>query len=73
MKIVSVHICFFSLCQVNIVLVHILYVSFMPIYIGQDGLSGTPVYVSIRQFMVVYINGQGHGACQLPIIQGVPK
>ena len=40
---------------------HVLYVSFtlttsssfMPIYVGQDGLSGTLVYVSLRQFTLV--------------------
>ena len=26
---------------------------FTPVYIGQDGLSGTPVYVRLRQFTSV--------------------
>ena len=39
--------------QVNIVSVHVLYVGFMPVYVGRDGLSGTPVYVSVCQFTLV--------------------
>ena len=29
------------------------YACFTPIYIGQDGLSGTPVYISLRWFTLV--------------------
>ena len=29
------------------------YDSFTPVYIGQDGLSGTPVFVSLRRFTFV--------------------
>ena len=50
--------------QVIIVSVHVLYVSFTPIYVGQVRLSGTPVYVELRQFTPVYVGGQGHGARQ---------
>ena len=39
--------------QVIIVSVHVLYVGFMPVYVGRDGLSGTPVYVSVCQFTLV--------------------
>ena len=29
------------------------YVDFTPVYVGRDGLSGTPVYVSVCQFTLV--------------------
>ena len=39
--------------KVIIVSVHFLHFSFMPVYVRQDGLSGTPVYVSVCQFTLV--------------------
>ena len=36
--------------QVIIVSVHVLYDSFTPIYVEQDRLSGTQVYVSLCRF-----------------------
>ena len=36
-----------------IVSVHFLHFSFMPVYVRQDGLSGTQVYVSLHQFRLV--------------------
>ena len=36
-----------------IVSVHFLHFSFMPVYVRQDGLSGTPVYVRLHQFTSV--------------------
>ena len=44
--------------------IHILYIGFTPVHVGQDGLSGTPVYASVCQFTLVYICGQGRGAQQ---------
>ena len=32
---------------------HVLYVGFTPVYIGQDRLSGNPVYVSLHRFTLV--------------------
>ena len=29
------------------------YACFTPVYVGRDGLSGTPVYIGIRQFTLV--------------------
>ena len=31
-------------------------------YVRQDRLSGTPVYVGLCKFMLVYVSGLGHGA-----------
>ena len=39
--------------KVIIVSVHVLYFSFTPIYVGQEGLLGTQVYASLRQFTSV--------------------
>ena len=39
--------------QVIIVSVHVLYFSFTPIYVGQEGLLGTQVYASLRRFTSV--------------------
>ena len=36
-----------------IVSVHVLYVGFTPVYVGQDGLSGTLVYIGIHRFTLV--------------------
>ena len=39
--------------KVIIVSVHILYVSFTPVYVGQEGLSGNQVYIRLHQFTSV--------------------
>ena len=39
--------------QVIIVSVHVLYFIFTHVYVRQDRLSGTPVYIKLRQFISV--------------------
>ena len=45
--------------KVIIVSVHVLYFSFTPVFVGQEGLSGTQVFIRLHQFKSVYVDGQG--------------